>query len=192
MEKINDGFCSYYYFDREKNMIYNSRTNKYLKFDNNTRSIKLKTIDNKYKRINLKLIYQLLYNENYCIDNVKNLEHEEWREIEGTKKAYYVSNKGRVKSILGYEAIILKPLNLNGYLRVDLMIEGHKQSKLISRLVAYAFLDRPTPMQTNLHHKDRNKKNNSVENLLWCTPQEHKKIHMQLEQEDMRREKNEE
>lgn len=192
MEQINNGFRPIYFFDKERGQVFNNQTGKYLNYDKDTHSIKLKTIENKYQRINIKTIYHLLYNEDYCIDNIEDLENEEWREIEGTERKYFVSNKGRVKSRAGYKAIILKPTYLNGYQRVDLMVQGHKQSKLISRLVAYAFLDRPTPMQTNLHHKDRNKKNNSVENLLWCTPQEHKKIHMQLEQEDMRREKNEE
>jgi hypothetical protein len=119
----------------------------------------------------------LLYDENYCQDDIVNLNGEEWKEISGTEKEYYVSNKGRVKSKKGYRAIILKPLYINGYQRVDLMIQGHKQSKLVSRLVAYAFLNQPTPTQTQLHHIDKNKQNNCMENLVWLTPAEHKMIH---------------
>ena len=34
---------------------------------------------------------------------------EEFKEIEGTEGLYLISNLGRVKSLIGYEAAILKP-----------------------------------------------------------------------------------
>lgn len=57
---------------------------------------------------------------------------------------YYISSKGRIKSLQGYETIILKPFaNQGGYARVDIVESGKRQTKLVHRLVAAAFLPFP-------------------------------------------------
>lgn len=80
----------------------------------------------------------------------------------------------------GYNAIILKPFqnnNNSGYQRIDIIVDGYRQSKLIHRLVADAFIQKPESIEMQLHHKDLNKRNNAVENLEWLTPAAHRKIH---------------
>lgn len=67
------------------------------------------------KRVTIKYLYRLIYNKEYCKDNIDNLENEEWKAIERTNGKYFVSNKGRIKSYVGYEAIILKYNYVKGY-----------------------------------------------------------------------------
>lgn len=104
----------------------------------------IRTADNKRKKISLKTLYKLVFNKPFSIDNIDNLKEEQWKEIDGTEGLYYISNKGRVKSLQGYETIILKPFaNKAGYLRVDIIEGGKRRTKLIHRLVAAAFLPFP-------------------------------------------------
>lgn len=80
--------------------------------------------------------------------------------------------------MFGYNAIILKTVrNKKGYDRVDIRYTDKRRTKLISRLVAAAFLPVPKSIEMQLHHKDFNKNNNAAENLEWLTPAEHNKIH---------------
>lgn len=93
---------------------------------------------------------------------------------------YEVSNKGQVRSIsrvikstFGGEYIkegrILKQNdNGQGYLQVMLCNNGINRSERVHRLVALAFLPNPEKLP-KVNHKDTNKKNNTVENLEWCT-----------------------
>ena len=59
----------------------------------------------------------------------------------------------------------LEPSEWRGYLRVQL----YKKHKRIHRLVADRWLPAPTEEGLVVHHIDHNKKNNNVENLMWCT-----------------------
>ena len=102
----------------------------------------------------------------------------EWKEIDDTKGLYYISNKGRVKSLQGYEATILKPFNnQGGYARVDIVESGRRCTKLIHRLVAAAFLPLPEKIDMQLHHKDFDKDNNAADNLEWLNAAAHAEKH---------------
>lgn len=110
----------------------------------------------------LKRVYREVFNAEYCQDNIPDIAGEVWKPIKGTKKKYFISNKGRVKSFCGYQAIILKPFdNGKGYQKVS--IQGKKY--YIHRLVALAFLDKPKPGEDTIHHRNHNRKDNSLENL---------------------------
>lgn len=71
------------------------------------------------------------------------------------------------------------PINNNGY------IEGNlEHSNLISRQIAYKEIYQkhkslfPLPFSKyHVHHRDRNKLNNSIVNLDLVTPEQHKRIH---------------
>ncbi|SHJ53539.1 NUMOD4 motif-containing protein [Clostridium cavendishii DSM 21758] len=99
-------------------------------------------------------------------------EYEEWKSIKGYDDKYFISNKGRVKSIKYKAPRILKPRVDNyGYYRVALC-EGNKvKDYKIHRLVASAFLEN-AENKTTVNHIDGNKTNNSVENLEWATSSE--------------------
>ena len=93
---------------------------------------------------------------------------------------------GRVKSYTGYKAILMKPMRTQqGYLRVEIVQEGNRTVKMIHRLVAAAFLEKPQSIDMQLHHIDENKENNTEKNLIWLTPVEHRKLH-----EERRKKKN--
>ena len=106
---------------------------------------------------------------------------EEWRGIKDYKGLYQVSNTGKVKSLertvrcaRGYKIVPEKILegydNGNGYLYVKLCKEGKRKQYRINRLVAQAFLENPQNLP-EVNHKDKNPKNNCVDNLEWCTRQ---------------------
>lgn len=187
MKQINNGYDERYYLE-EDGRLYNSDTDTFLKPDNK-KSFRLLTIEGKRKRVALKTLYKLVYNKPYCKDNIEPLHQEEWRAIEGTDGNYFVSNLGRLKSYKGYEALLMKPyLTANGYERVDIVIDNMRVSKLVHRLTASAFLPVPKELDMVLHHKDNNKRNNSVNNLEWLTHKQHIEKHYPKENSDERQE----
>ena len=111
-----------------------------------------------------------------------NTDEEVWKDVEGFKGYYQVSNKGRVKSVdrvVSYEnefgtfdrkikSRILTPAQTTGYQVVSLYKNKKRTMKYVHRLVAKAFITNPNnyPM---INHKDENKLNNVVSNLEWCT-----------------------
>ena len=104
---------------------------------------------------------------------------EIWKDIEGYKGLYQVSNMGRVKSLertvrcdRGYRIIperILKTGKNNcGYLHVQLCKEGKVITCRVHRLVAQAFIENPNNLPV-INHKDEDKTNNCVDNLEFCS-----------------------
>lgn len=177
MKQINNNFADYYYLT-ESGKVINAKTNKEVKPHNY--KFRLKTRDNKTKCINLKPLYKLVYGKNYCIDDIENLQGEEWRAIEDTNELYFVSNYGRIKSLQDYKAIILKPqITNNGYERLDIYIGGKRCTKLVHCLAAAAWLDKPQNLMQQIHHKDFNKLNNAADNLCYLSIGEHTKIHQE-------------
>ncbi len=115
-------------------------------------------------------------------------EGEAWKQVRGYEE-YFISNHGRVLSLKcgGYK--LLQPFTIDGgYLGIDLRQGGIRHIYRVHRLVAEAFIDNPDNKQF-CHHKDRNRKNNRVDNLLWVSQQEHDEIHKDLEAADRKENK---
>lgn len=94
---------------------------------------------------------------------------ELWRNIDGYKGMYQISSIGRVRSYKYKNPRILKPRkNNNGYLYINLSIDGKYKSFTIHRLVAIYFLGKSN---LTVNHKNCNKLNNCVENLEWISQQ---------------------
>lgn len=185
MDKINNGFMDYYYLDN--NRVYNSKTKKYLRI--NKHQYKLLGTDNIRHSVSLKELYHLVYNKEYCVDSIKDLEGEQWKEIDNSGGCYFISNMGRIKSYKGYDAKLLVAYRTDsGYERVNADFGSGNRNYLIHRLVAEYFLDFPQKPFMEIHHKDFDKRNNRADNLQWVTKEEHTKIHMQHDKEIMRHE----
>ena len=127
---------------------------------------------------------------NACI----NIDGEEWRDVAGYENIYQVSSAGRVKHLSTTiievsssgevissrktkEYILKQCPNKDGYLRVGLAKNGKVNSIGLHRVVAEAFVPK-LPGQTEVHHIDRNRRNNSIDNLIWVTPEEHRLYHI--------------
>lgn len=142
--------------------LYDIEKQKYLKL--NSRNQYSIIVNDEVKVISLKRLYRKAFKKEYCIDNIKTLRGEKWKYISYDNR-YLISNKGRVKSYCGYNAIILKPnKKKNGYLEV--MIGG--KHKYIHRLVAEAFIKNPQNLDT-IDHLDFVRDNNDVKNLRYLS-----------------------
>ena len=89
-------------------------------------------------------------------------------EIEGYEN-YLIYEDGKVFS--KKRKIFLKSLdNGDGYLIVPLCKDGKKKAFTIHRLIALHYIPNPHNYKC-VDHKDRNRQNNSLDNLRWVTNQ---------------------
>lgn len=112
---------------------------------------------------------------------------EQWRPVRGYEDLYEVSDAGRVRSLDRLQSclsrwgepcvrrikgrVLRQNDNGSGYLMVHVSVGGCRESKLVHRLIAEAFLP-SRPDRDFVNHIDGDKSNNSVENLEWCTRSE--------------------
>lgn len=106
-------------------------------------------------------------------------EIEEWKDIPKFEGLYQASNLGKIKSLpklinnrfkdISKAEKILKPSKAkNGYLRVVLVKNGTKKYMSVHRLIAITFLPNYFGLE-QVNHKNKNKEDNRIENLEWCT-----------------------
>ena len=101
---------------------------------------------------------------------------EIWKDIADYEGQYMVSNLGRVKSLehklrnghIWRERVLAITYCEDKYGRILLSKNNNHKRFLIHRLVAEAFLENPDNLP-QVNHKDENPKNNTVDNLEWCT-----------------------
>lgn len=98
---------------------------------------------------------------------------EVWKDICGYEGTYQVSNFGRVKRLFrnGKENILSGKKDKDGYIEVILSSNQKKKYYRLHRLVADAFVPN-VESKPQINHKDRNKQNNSANNLEWVTGSE--------------------
>ena len=96
---------------------------------------------------------------------------EEWKTLERIPK-YEVSNYGKIRSTKSGKVKLLKVcVNNWGYELVCLSDGKKRYTSYIHRLVAEVFIP-TTNKALVVNHKDKNKKNNIVNNLEWTTVME--------------------
>jgi hypothetical protein len=110
---------------------------------------------------------------------------ELWKAISGFP-GYEVSNIGRVRSIdrlvrvmqngtpsvRRYRGRVLKQTRVRAYWQIVLCKEEENKTCLVHRLVARAFLPKPTRGRDNVRHKDDDGGNNKIGNLEWGSQQD--------------------
>ena len=80
---------------------------------------------------------------------------------------YEVSDTGRIRRV-GVSKDHSVTCDKHGYLNTQLYINGKRQHKKVSRVVAEAFIPNPNG-KPEVNHIDGNKLNNNVSNLEWVT-----------------------
>ena len=93
-----------------------------------------------------------------------------WKDIEGYKGHYQISNYGNVRS-LKKDAFLMKGAYLKGYKIISLWKNGIGKMFRIHRLVAAAFIPNPENKPC-IDHIDGNRTNNHADNLRWVTAKE--------------------
>lgn len=135
-------------------------------FDNNLTSVKKFNNGNNIKsKISAvaqgRRVTTFGYKWNYC-NECEYKHHDEVWKPSSIHKVYGISNYGRVKNHKGRITEGYK--HSSGYTLVSIASKQY----LLHRLVALTFIPNPNGYQT-VNHKDGNKKNNTVENLEWCS-----------------------
>ena len=104
----------------------------------------------------------------------------EWKPVPQYEGLYEVNNLGDVRSVSHVVNFVwgtryTKPKLLRqvankktGYMSVCLCKGNKKKMVLVHRIVAMAFLENENDFP-QVNHKDENKRNNSADNLEWCT-----------------------
>jgi hypothetical protein len=97
------------------------------------------------------------------------IDDEVWKPIENFSK-YAVSTHGRIKNIKNNKIFTLN--QKNGYISKKIIgDDGNAKNFVLHRLIAMTFIPNPENKK-EVNHKDKNIKNNRVDNLEWCTRSE--------------------
>jgi hypothetical protein len=97
------------------------------------------------------------------------VDDEEWKQCAKFTN-YEVSNLGQVRN--AKTGRILKPgCRSGGYVNFGLMLNGKIKTTTAHQLVGLTFIDNPDN-KPQINHIDKNKTNNNVSNLEWCTSAE--------------------
>lgn len=92
---------------------------------------------------------------------------EDWKELEGYKYKYFLSNFGNAKVIKDNGVIMLKPTIRSGCYQYTIAKEGGgKYSPLINKLVAENFIDNPNEYKY-VRNINGDKSDNRSDNIEW-------------------------
>ncbi len=99
--------------------------------------------------------------------------NEIWKDCIGYEGRYQVSNNGQVRRINQFGDYIIKELQIanDGYIAVQIGINGKNKREYVHRLVAKAFIPE-IPGKHYVNHIDGVRYNNNLYNLEWVTSSE--------------------
>lgn len=147
--------------------VYNTRTYKNMCLYQH--QFHLRRLDGRYQTISLKALYRQCYGLEYCLDNIEDIPGEEWRQVVVDKETdatgYLVSNLGRIKSLKGYQAKILKQDEWKNYKIVCISNTRFR----VHRLVALAFIPNNDKSKNTVDHINGNTRDNRASNLQWLS-----------------------
>lgn len=92
-------------------------------------------------------------------------DNKDWKQVNNCEN-YEVSSFGQVRNKT--TGRILKQSSNGGYMSVGLSLNGNIKSFRVHRLIASEFIENPEN-KPHVNHKDKNRSNNNVNNLEWCT-----------------------
>lgn len=109
------------------------------------------------------------------------MQQEIWKDIPGFP-GYQASNNGNIRSVTHFmnnrwetktlkKGRILRQEKVKGYWRIVIRRNGKKENRLVSRLVAMAFIPNPENKPC-IDHIDGDPSNNNISNLRWVTYKE--------------------
>lgn len=88
------------------------------------------------------------------------------KDIKNFEGYYQIDENGNIYSLRTNKYLKLNYKD-NGYIYIELNVNGIATNHRVHRLVAEAFIDNPLNLPY-VNHKDGNKSNNNVNNLEWC------------------------
>ena len=99
-------------------------------------------------------------------------EEEIWKPIKGYEDLYEVSSIGRVRCLnyMNRGEIHIKASSGLRYCQVCLTKDGKMRCFYVHRLVAEAYLPEPKEGETQVNHKNGDKRDNRISNLEWVSP----------------------
>lgn len=101
----------------------------------------------------------------------------EWKPVVGFEGTYEVSSLGEVHRLLdrhgksGRFPLSLKRRNKQGYVVIELSLNGQKKRMFLHRIVAFAFLG-PAPSSVHEVNHKHGKDRNGMDDLEWVTPKQ--------------------
>ena len=154
-----------HYSVSEDGKVWNEKLKKEVKVHNG--SVTVFDLNHQQVNISIRKFLRLYFPQSIEVPEVEGTEHK-------SIGNYQVYNNGQVWSKKHFKFLSLHP-NKFGHLNV--LIDG--KAKKIHRLVYQIFVG-PIPNGCDIHHKDFNKRNNSISNLICLTHAEHSKLHGEL------------
>lgn len=101
-----------------------------------------------------------------------------WKKVKDYEGLYEINETGHVRSLhkRNFQKIMPQRVDRAGYLTVRLSKKGKDSTVYVHRLLGFAFISNPAPLNKRfINHKDCNKLNNSLENLEWVSHSENMK-----------------
>ena len=92
-----------------------------------------------------------------------NVDLNEYKQIPNSY--HYINKYGK---ILNKKLVEVKPRNVNGYYMLTITKNKIRKEVYVHRIVATLFLENPNNLP-DVHHKDTDKSNNTLDNLEWAT-----------------------